>query len=61
MINNKNGELLVNESDIKDRWREYFSELLNWPYPEDLIDGVEANHDIIEELNDDEILAAIKS
>ena len=34
---------------------------MNRPYPEDPTDGIEANHEIREELYDDEILAAIKS
>ena len=38
MIRDKNGVVLVNESEIKERWREYFHDLLNRPNPENPID-----------------------
>ena len=42
MIKDKEGELIMNEDEVKARWKDYFQELLNRPDPEDPMDDQEA-------------------
>ena len=60
MVRDKNGNMLVNEEQIKDRWKEYFSELLNRPDPEEPVENVEEmNEEEVQGWTDIEVRAAI--
>ena len=60
LVKDKDGKMLINEEEIKERWKEYFSELLNRPDPRNPLEDQEANHEALVDITEDEIIAAIK-
>ena len=53
--------MLVGEEEIKSRWREYFSELLNRPEPASPIEEEEVNEVEVEDIKEEELRKTIKS
>ena len=52
MIKSKNGTILINEEEVKNRLKEYFEELLNRPDPENPVAENEEAIEIIDEADD---------
>ena len=38
MVRNKDGKMLTNEEEVRQRWKEHFAEVLNRPHPEQVAD-----------------------
>ena len=65
VVKSKDGTILSKESDIRERWKEHFNELLNRPEPEHPADGLDDNNDVLDIETDppsikDEIRNAIR-
>ena len=59
VIKSKEGRLMTSDEEIKERWSQYFQELLNRPEPIDPIEDSEAVEIAVEELSDEEIRRAV--
>ena len=59
-IKDENGNIVVNEKEVRDRWRRYFSTLLNEENPNH-IEDVEVIEGPIQEISLDEVNAALKT
>ena len=54
MVKDKEGRLLVNQEEVKERWKQYFSDLLNRPSPDHPIDE-EIGHELMDQMDIDDI------
>jgi len=43
-LRDKAGKIITTEEGKVNRWQEYFTELLNRPVPDVLLEGIEDNH-----------------
>ncbi len=57
MVKDKNGKLLTEEQEIRDRWKEHFMEVLNREEPERIAE-IEDNQDILDEISTEPITEA---
>ena len=59
MIKNKEGKALIKDSDIKDHWQEYFSELLNTENSRKPIRDESPNQALVEKISESEVRRAL--
>ena len=63
MVKDKEGRLLVNQEEVKERWKQYFSDLLNRPSPDHPIEELEPelmDQMDIDDISEEEVRRAIK-
>ena len=48
VVNSKDGVILFKESDIRERWKEHYNEILNRPEPKHPADGFDDNNDLLD-------------
>ena len=61
MIKDKAGKMLITEDDVRARWREHFSELLNREVPENPVEDYPPVEDVMSEPTVEEITKALQS
>ena len=59
-VNDKDGNLLVNEEQVQERWREYFNELLNRPEPSSPVEDQQIMEEGVDDLTENEVKNVIR-